>query len=158
MGCLTELRILVPPCTPLMACIATAYKSVKKEVIDSLEMCALREKRGNAPRVLVYCRSLDTCADLYAHFHFELGRSFLLPYGSSHVSDQRLVGMFHAGTPQYNKDVILKSLLVPDGVVHVVFATVALGMGVDLRGVNNYCALWSSSESGRLLSREWQRR
>lgn len=44
--------------------------------------------------------------------------------------------MFHASTPQHNKDVILKSLLVPDGVVRVVFATVALGMGIDLRDVN----------------------
>jgi ATP-dependent DNA helicase RecQ len=44
--------------------------------------------------------------------------------------------MFHANTPPYNKDVILKSLLVPDGVVRIVFATVALGMGIDLRDVN----------------------
>ena len=45
-------------------------------------------------------------------------------------------GMFHASTPQHNKDVILYSLLVPDGVVRVVFATVALGMGINLQGVN----------------------
>jgi superfamily II DNA helicase RecQ len=44
--------------------------------------------------------------------------------------------MFHAQTPQHNKDVILQSLLLCDGVVRVVFATVALGMGVNLRDVN----------------------
>ena len=44
--------------------------------------------------------------------------------------------MFHANTPQHNKEVILQSLLLPDGVVRVVFATVALGMGVNLRDIN----------------------
>jgi len=45
--------------------------------------------------------------------------------------------MFHSCTPEHNKDVILKSLLVPDGVVRIVFATIALGMGVNLQDVNN---------------------
>lgn len=168
-GCLAEVRALVPAGTPLMACTATASKSVKKEVIDSLEMSgcievtaspnrpniyydvkprtdtdadfqflidSLREKTILTPRVLVYCQSLDTCADLYAHFHYELGETSYYPPGSPHVSDHRLFGMYHADTPQYNKDVILKSFLVPDGVVRVVFATIALGMGINLLDVN----------------------
>ena len=54
------------------------------------------------------------------------------------MSDNRLFGMYHANTPEHNKHVILKSLVSPKGVVRVVFATVALGMGVDLhvRDVN----------------------
>ena len=44
--------------------------------------------------------------------------------------------MFHSGTPEHNKDVILKPLSDTNGVVRVVFATVALGMGVHLRDVN----------------------
>ena len=39
-------------------------------------------------------------------------------------------------TPQHNKDVILQSLRDPKGVVRVVFAMVALGMGIDLQDVN----------------------
>lgn len=96
----------------------------------------LREESILTPRVLVYCQTLDTCADLYAHFHYELGDDSYYPPGSPKLSDYRLFGMFHAGTPQHNKDVILKSLLVPDGVVRVVFATVALGMGINLQDVN----------------------
>ena len=115
----------------------------------------LREKAVHSLRVLVYCQSLDTCADLYAHYHCELGDHSYYPPGSPHVSDNRLFGMFHASTPQYNKDVILKSLCVPDGVVRVVFATVALGMGIDLQDINNvHCDAPSSledyfQESGR---------
>ena len=42
----------------------------------------------------------------------------------------------HDSTPQYNKEIITISLLDPCGVVRVVYATLVLGMGVDLQGVN----------------------
>ena len=41
-----------------------------------------------------------------------------------------------ASTPKYNKEVIHTSLSVPDGIVRVVFATVALGMGINFQNVN----------------------
>ena len=44
--------------------------------------------------------------------------------------------MFHSSTCQHNKDVILKSLQVPDGVVRVVFATIGLGMGINLQDID----------------------
>ena len=97
---------------------------------------SLKELRSNAPRVLIYCRSLDTCANLYAHFLYELGDESYHPLGADKVSVNRLFGMFHANTPKHNKEVILKSLDDPNGVVRVVFATVALGMGIDVRDVD----------------------
>ena len=97
---------------------------------------SLKQLKNMAPRVIVYCRALDVCADLYAHFHFELGDGSYYPPGAERVSDNRLFGMFHANTPQHNKEVVLSSLTRPDGVVRVVFATVALGMGINLRDVN----------------------
>ena len=39
-------------------------------------------------------------------------------------------------TPQHNNDVILTSLANPDGILRILFATVALGMGINLRDVN----------------------
>ena len=36
-------------------------------------ICSLKEHKNKAPRVVVYCRTLDICADLYAHFQYELG-------------------------------------------------------------------------------------
>ena len=44
--------------------------------------------------------------------------------------------MSHSNTTQHNKDVILKSLSIPDGVVQIVFATIALVMGVSLVDCN----------------------
>lgn len=166
---LAELRALVPSCTPVMACTATATKKDKAEVIENLEMrgcveisvspdrpnifyevkrrislesdldhvlCSLRSNGVNAPRVLIYCQSLSMCSDLFAHFNFELGEDSFYPPGSAHVSEHRLYGMYHSGTTQHNKDVVLKSLLQPNGIVRVVFATVALGMGVNLQDVD----------------------
>ena len=152
-----------------MACTATATKSVREEVIRSLEMqgclCisvspdrpnifyevrrrtdidtdfadlvkTLEEKLIDTPRVIVYCQSLNTCSDLFAHFLYHLGVSSYYPPGATELSENRLFGMYHSCTPQHNKDVILESLRDPKGVVRVVFATVALGMGIDLKDVN----------------------
>lgn len=97
---------------------------------------SLRIDENNAARVIVYCPSLNMCSDLYATFHYELGLDSYYPPGSQHTSQNRLFGMYHSNTPQYNKDVILKSMEKLEGVVRIVFATVALGMGVNLKGVN----------------------
>ena len=44
--------------------------------------------------------------------------------------------MFHSCTTEHNKEVLLNSLTRSDGTIRVVFATSALGMGVNLVGVN----------------------
>ena len=85
---------------------------------------------------IVYCRSLNLCSSLYFFFLSNLGPESYYPLGSVEVSDNRLFGMFHAQTPQHNKDVILSSMQKEDGVVRIVFATVALGMGVNFVGLN----------------------
>ncbi len=97
---------------------------------------SLREGSVRTRRVIVYCRSLDTCADLYAYCHGCLKERSYYPPGSPHLSDYRLFGMYHSKTPQHNKDVILKSLTNKEGVVRVVFATMALGMGIDCVGLS----------------------
>ena len=66
--------------------------------------------------------------------NLELPRTTLLV----HLNSVRIgsLWMYHGSTPPHNKEVITQSLLDPCGVVRVVFATLALGMGVDLQGVN----------------------
>ena len=44
--------------------------------------------------------------------------------------------MFHASTPQHSRDVIMRSFQDCHGTVRVAFASVAMGMGIDLHGVN----------------------
>ena len=52
------------------------------------------------------------------------------------VSDNRLFAMFHSCTDEHNKRVVMSSLSRADGVVRVVFATMALGMGVDFKSLD----------------------
>ena len=97
---------------------------------------SLRAEHIQASRVIVYCRSLNTVADLYAHFLYTLGDASYYPRGAEQISDNRLFGMYHANTPAHNKEVIHTSMQDPHGVVRIIFATVALGMGVNMVGVN----------------------
>ena len=73
--------------------------------------CLMKEKRNTTPHVILYYLSLNTCSDLYAHFHYELGPASYFTPGSPQLSENRLFGMYHASTPQNNKDVISQSLL-----------------------------------------------
>ena len=102
-----------------------------KPIVDDL-----RRNKLQMTRVIIYCRSLNVCSDLYAYFLSCLGEDSYFPPDAPKISDNRLFGMYHANTPAHNKEVILNSMQKEDGVVRVVFATVALGMGVNLVGVN----------------------
>lgn len=63
---------------------------------------------------------------------YELGDNSNYPSDATKQASNRLFGMYHSGTSDHNKDVIIKSM----SVVRIVFATVALGMGVNLASLN----------------------
>ena len=77
------------------------------------------------------------CANLFSRFSYEMGKSQYYPPGAPEEwSENHLFGMFHASTPQHSKDVIMGSFQDCHGTVRVVFASVAMGMGIDLHGVD----------------------
>lgn len=96
------------------------------------DLDSLLSKRNKTECVIVYCRSLNTVADLYAHFLYSLGNDSYYPPGAEHISDNRLFGMYHSNTSPHNKEVIQMSAQEPNGIVRIVFATIALGMGVNM--------------------------
>ena len=53
-GRLYELRALVPHGTPFVACTATATRSIKQEVISSLEMCDCELVMTSPDRTNIY--------------------------------------------------------------------------------------------------------
>ena len=97
---------------------------------------SLRAERNKASRVIVYFRSLNTVADLFAHFLYTSGVGSYHPPGAEQISDNTLFGMYHANTSTHNKEVFQKSMQDVHGVVRIVFATVTLGVGVNIVGVN----------------------
>ena len=76
------------------------------------------------------------CADLFSRFSNEMGKSQYYPPSAPELSENRLFDMFHTSTPQHSKDVIMGSLQDCHGTVRVVLASVAMGMGIDLHGVD----------------------
>ena len=90
-----------------------------------------------ATRTIVYCRTKNVCADLYQYFHRTLGDDSYYPPDAPKISMNRLFGMFHAQTTDHIKDHIISSMSQACGTVRVVFATVALGMGVNFVNLNH---------------------
>ena len=105
----------------------------------SESLSTLKEKQKDTLRVVVYCRTLMIilCADLSSGFSYKMGKSQYYPPSAPELSENRLFCMFHASTPQHSKDVIMGSLQDCHGTVRVVFASVAMGMGIIyLHGVD----------------------
>lgn len=65
----------------------------------------------------------------------QLGEKLYYPNGAEVVVITDYL-LFLSNTAQHNKEVVLRSMTQRDGVVTIVFATVALGVGVNLRDVN----------------------
>eukprot|EP00731_Ephydatia_muelleri_P009412 Em0004g1750a len=98
------------------------YEAVQNTIEEDFSSVVrdLAERNITARRVVVYCQSLD----------------IYYPPGVEQVSDNRLFAMFHSCTDEHNKRVVMSSLSQADGVVRVVFATMALGMGVDFKSLD----------------------
>ncbi len=88
-----------------------------------------------AKLLVEYCRSFNMWANLYDHFHLNLDENSDYPTGSPKLRDYRLSRIFHSKTPEHNKDVIIASFTKDDGVLRAVFATMAIGIGIDCVGL-----------------------
>ena len=88
---------------------------------------SLIAKRNKTERVIIYCRTIKLCVDIFEHFNVCLGDD------SSNAEKICVNGMY---TLSRIKEHILTSMCVPDGVVRIIIATIALGMGVNFSGLN----------------------
>ena len=89
------------------------------------------------PLTLIYI-PLKWCGFAYKLFEFVLGCNQYYPSGSLPIPENRLFAQFHSPQTREMKEEVLKQLTHPSGsTIRVVFATVALGMGVDIRGIRN---------------------
>ena len=55
----------------------------------------LKEQRLSTHRSIIFCRTMDDCANLYFFFKRKLGQSFVEPTDAPDMSRYRLVDMFH---------------------------------------------------------------
>ena len=91
-------------------------------------------ERGEATeRVIIYCRTLAQCRDLYAFFEAELATNCTF-------------AMFHSETDSAIQADIVKSFSDPNGQIRVLFSTIAFGMGIDVKGLNTIIHLGVPSD------------
>ena len=95
----------------------------------------VKELDTKTPRTLIYCQTRKQCAVLYRMFEVYLGRHM---YHTDVSPRNRIVEMYHAGTPVSVKDHILMSMATEDGHVRILICTVAFGMGVNCRSVIHF--------------------
>ena len=116
--------------------------SVKRDLTTTFSWLVtnLKEQRCNASKVIVFCRSINTCVKLFKFFFIQLREESYEPTGAKPVTENRLFAMYHGRIDEEDKYIILKSFCSPCGKCRVVLSIIAFGMGVDVPDV---CTLWS---------------
>ena len=94
----------------------------------------LLKEQINYPLTIIYI-PLKWCGFAYKIFESVLGSSQYFPTGSMPVPENRLFAQFHSPQTQKIKDMIIKQLCSSESTIRVVFATVTLGMAVDIKGI-----------------------
>lgn len=85
-------------------------------------------------KIIIYCRSLDRVSELFITLKETLG---IDAYAEKIKDpDHLLIEMFHKCTHDTSKTRILQSLVKEDSNIRCVIATVALGMGIDVRDID----------------------
>ena len=104
----------------------------------------LRSERDFLPKVVIFCRSISTCASLYMLFLTALrDESYVLGKTAESAPSlgNQLFAMYHAKVNEEDKVQILESMTRPHGNCRVLFCTIAFGMGVDIP--ENSHSFWS---------------
>lgn len=94
----------------------------------------LREDTVNYPLTVMYL-PLKWCGFAFKYFQRHLGDGQYYPPSADELPENRLFAQFHSPQTRATKEQILAELAKPTSKVRVLFATVAMGMGVDIRSI-----------------------
>lgn len=109
----------------------SVYEKQSIECIFEPLVKRLQEYRCKMPRVIVFCRRCEECAELYDFFFSCLKSEFVEPVGAPNLAMFRLVDMYTSVTRKSVKDSIIASFAKPDTPLRIVICTIAFGMGID---------------------------
>ena len=94
----------------------------------------LKEKTVAYPLTVLYLPP-KWCGFAYKYFERQLGCQQYYPPNADALPENRLFAQFHAPQTKAMKEQILQELALPTSKVRLIFATVAMGMGVDIPSI-----------------------
>lgn len=94
----------------------------------------LKEKKVNYPTTIMYL-PLQWCGFAFKYFERQLGDEQYYPSSADAKPENRLFAHYHAPQTSSMKEQILKELSSSASKVRVIFATIAMGMGVDIPSI-----------------------
>ena len=94
----------------------------------------LRNERCNFERTIIFCQTRKQCALVYRTFVDSLSDDLYV--NRKPDARQRMVEMFHAGTPDSVEKHVLDNFSQSMGHIRVLACTVAFGMGINCKGVH----------------------
>ncbi|VDI05716.1 Hypothetical predicted protein [Mytilus galloprovincialis] len=109
--------------------VTSDYDESLKWLIDHLRLRGIASKK-----IIVYCRSIDRVSEIFCTLKDCLGVKAYID--GIKYPNNILIEMFHKSTHQDSKDRILKEFKLKESRIRCVIATVALGMGLDIRDVD----------------------
>ena len=92
----------------------------------------LKENGLKTPRTIVYCQTRRQCSVLFRMFEVYLAKHM---YNGEDRHENRIVEMYHAGSPDTVKKHILENMTNSEGHIRVLLSTIAFGMGVNCKNV-----------------------
>ena len=106
------------------------FQTTSTEIMFQNVLDELKEKGEKSTRLIIFCRKIADVRLLYSMFNRVIGEPYV-------GYKDRPFAMYHAQTSQLIKDFVLESFSNPNGSVRVLIASIAFGMGVDCKGLNN---------------------
>ena len=94
------------------------------------------KERVRYPKTVIFCQKYRDCSDLYTSLHRKLGPGFTEPPSYPNFHQFRLVDLYTRVATVSMKEKILASFMQPSGILRLVIATTAFGMGIDCKDIH----------------------
>ena len=104
----------------------TSYENILRPIAERL-----MDLKVEYPLTIIYL-PLRWCGFAYKLFEGILGKAQYHPPGSDPIPEHRMFAQYHAPQTPAMKEMILNQLKSISSTIRVIFATVAIGMGVDI--------------------------
>lgn len=111
-------------------------KYIIEECPNIPELCCqltseLISKCTQMPKTVLFCRSLQNCANFFATLKRMLGKNLTEPPGIEARLQVRLVDVFTAVSTTMMREMVLKEFCKCGSTLRLLIATTAFGLGVD---------------------------